>query len=368
MKSKNFLYALVSSLQCNYRLSSNGCKSSMPNVPPFLERVQDLNRAILAENSLVIELLLADSEVQVNMDLLAVKLPLKTMLEKLNSFLAKHFPNCPRIDWLAMTHPRNVENAERDFGFPIERDTKGRNKLSASSGPVVNNFDYFHYLDKIFEAVYPNGAAEIYDKIISELVKIADTQDYTRLLFNTLNSVVAFHTALKYCTPVNARDEKGRTHLHVIESSDLIPILLAFNIPGNAVDENGETALMAQARAGRWSIVKRLVILANINGTGLDFVNSKGLSWFSVAKSQEEFLQLFDLSEPLFLAELKLYNAIDYKILDVIFLKNPSFKMIFLSNLPEFLPAIKDCPEVPFWRSQLNSRASLRLTFLKPGH
>ena len=298
-----------------------------------MKRVKRLNAAILELNYLKVEEALQDPQTPVNLggdnvEYSAVKLPLKVVFEKRDAQMAQLFLNCPRVDWLAPTWNRSLFELESVCGLQYEFDSIGdlyRNKL-----------DYFYYLDEEFLRGCPAEASIIYERMIDELVKSANVDNYDRLLFNTCNDLIAFQYALAKSANINARDENGKSLLHHTKSLSVVKLLMERDADLNTLDDNEWSPLMAQANAERWEIVEFLIQ----SGADTQFINSKHESCLSVCLQPCKFISYSDVSEELFRNELIHGSTLTARCLEILLKTHPKYREIFESDIPLHLAAL----------------------------
>ncbi len=304
-----------------------------------MERVRELNETILALNYEKVQEMLADLEVPINLSMFNIPLPLDTVLKVADSRMIRLFLKCPRVDWLAPSWNRNFLTLERDYGIKYLPSILPRNmRDSFFKGKVVKTvFDYFYYCP-LPEELHDEEQL-IYEKIIAELVREEDKDDFCPLLFNTVDSFVAFKIALKYCQDVNCRDDKGQTLLHRTASEEVARLLIEMGVDVNALDNQERTPLMLQSLANHVGIVKLFIT----NGADVLYVNSRG---YSNSRHLCGQFQLFypsgDIPKEVFLALLKQGRIFEENDLEFLFRKRPEYKQIFFSDLPEYLPAAYD--------------------------
>ncbi len=295
-----------------------------------MRKVRELNGAIISLDYAKVEHMLADPEIPVNLDIMDVELPLKVMYLTKNSRMARLFLSCPRVDWLSLTWNRNLLTLEQDYGIKFITSLYGL--YNRQKYIVHSKMDFFYYLDDSFEDQCPAETAEIYKRIVEELVKVAETEDLSCLLLNTIDSYMATKVALKYCKNLNIRYECGETLLHHVSDPELAQLLIDAGADVNAVDHHEETPFMGALGTNRSGIIALLVENgANVEIARLEFIDNDALRLL---------LDIFPRSESQIRELLLKASELDFDSLQLDFEKYPNFKEVFYSDLPRHLPAI----------------------------
>ncbi len=299
----------------------------------IIEQRKTLNEAITAKNYEKVEAMLADPEVALNNELPDLNLPVRQMFNLRDKRMAQIFLDCPRIDWLAPAWDRNLDEYEEKYEIQYERYSPSPNKTNNKAYLWKNNFDYFYYLNETFASRLPEESEIIYDRIISELIKAADAEICSKLLFLTADSFVAFKIATKYCTDVNAR---GNSILHITRSEEVAELAIAMGADINALNGQEKTPMMVQ------NTLKPLQVILK-NGANVHFINSKGESMFTNDVNRGRLSRNYELSEVLFRNELRKNTCkLSDSFLNEIFSKYPRYKEIFESDLPTNLNRLEN--------------------------
>ena len=311
-------------------------------IPYYLDKVNDLNAAMSKYQYERATMLINDPSIPINLDILGTQLPASLIFGLYNDENNELVTECERVDWLALSSNRVVYDSQEEYKYEYERSMVPRNK--ALGCLIETPFDHFCMLPEYFESSEVKYAKIIYQKMIEEIVKMADTSDYTELLFKTVNSCIAFEFASRLCTSLNVRNKHGSTLLHCTNKPEIAALLLQREeIDIEALDNLQLTPLMAQAHCGNWQVVEVLIQ----HGASVNFINVHGNSAFTVPiESKRELLNRIELSRELFIAELKRWEAFDWSLLQEIFEKYPEYKNAFEAEKATYLPAIKLCPEV----------------------
>ncbi len=284
--------------------------------------------------------MLADPQVPVNIDIMKVDLPLNVMFTKRDSQMTRLFLQSHRIDWLAPAWNRNLRNLEQNFGIKYlpELDSfKNKTSMKTQFSPLAfsglflerNNLDYFYYLDFVLERDLPEESALIYERIIEELVKATETEDYSRLLFRTAHSIIAFKIALKYHSDTKCRDDEGNTLLHISSCPEVCKLLLEMGADINALNDSEDTPFMSVLKLEHYETAQFL----DENRANVKFINSQGFSALHFCSSHSGRYD-FEISESFFRDLLQKGAVLFYHKLESVFNRYPTYRDIFNEDLP----------------------------------
>ena len=300
----------------------------MKSLPPCLQRVLDLNEAIRSLNYEKVQEMLADEHVPVNVSKYhyIITLPLKQMICTKDPKMARLFLQCPRIDWLAPEWDRGMMKLEEEFGIQYERGDVG---YFWTEKKRKSDFSYFYYLDESFVQACPEEAWQIYEKIIAELVAIAETENFDMLLLRTCKQLIPFQMALKYSTNINVKNENNETLLHLTNDLDVAKLLIEKGADVNAKNSDGRTPLNKTLETQPNVALVELLLKSGAEVGDCCF--RKGfLSHFEVSKAA------------LMVALSKEFACVDSDELEMFFGKYPQYKELFESDLPSHLCVLEN--------------------------
>ena len=280
---------------------------------------------------------LADSECPINLEIMQMELPLNLMLEANNKKLAQLFLQCPRVDWLAPTHDRNLKAYnQKTYGIKFQK--KKFSDRFKQEEQEFGVFDYFYLLPEEFEELMPEESRLIYEKVIAEVAKLTKKgDDLSNLLLVTVNSPIAFEIASKYTQNVHVKNSLGQTPLHLAQDEKVTRLLLDLGADPNCLDWHEMTPLMHRSEECNWSAA---LVLSN-SGSDVDFINCYGESYFTVCPDKLQWLNRFKLSEKLFCSALQQSSVLSVEELLSIFKKYPKYKQFFMDDWPRHLPALE---------------------------
>ena len=319
-------------------------------LPPFMQGVVALNKAIRALDYEGVAEMLADPQIPVNLDILGVALPLMTMfVNRPDRRMTRLFLDCPRIDWLAPSCNRNLLSLERDFGLfkyygsPVHKRKLPSRRVQYRFYPPGSNdalneaFDHFYCIPGYFEEDLRD---EIHGKIIDQVLRIAGIDDCRPLLFYSAECVNDFRAVLKRCPSdvdlTSLRDGEGNSLLCITSCTEVTKILVEHGAieaikPGDRplvnLDEDEEDW---QLEVTEWMLER---------GLSLDLLAGKGLLPVRYYNDRS-FLEKYGMTEAFFRASLLNSNELTASAFNAIFTKYPEYQRIFESDLPVHLLAV----------------------------
>ncbi len=179
----------------------------------LLRLIKNLNHSIEIRDYEGVSFILEETDFPLNFDFNynIIPLPLDVMLKVGDPEMARLFLKCPRVDWLAPSWNRSMEEREEQCGIQYEPGKPRMNKKNGQSSSD-DYLDLFYCLGRDFESSCPEEAHIIYEKIIEELVTLAKSETYepNKFLCITADSLMAFKIALKYSTNIGVKTSCGK--------------------------------------------------------------------------------------------------------------------------------------------------------------